>query len=427
VVEQVNWICLDPSLDKSHYMKILFLSRWFPYPPDNGAKLRVYNLLQRLSIKHQVDLISFIEQNPEPSQMEIMGSMCGKIETVLYKPFEPGSWKAILGFFSLSPRSVTDTYLPEFQHVVNDSVHSRNPDLIIASQIDMAPYARTAKSPLKILEEIELGSLYEQYSSERHPIRRVRRGMMWWKVKNYVARLLKDFDATTVVSQIEAERIRPFLPPGHLLEILPNAVDTNACCTENIQVEPDMLIYTGALSFEPNFDAVRYFLGHILPYVRTRRPAVRLSVTGSIDSVPIEMLGETNGTIFTGWLEDVRPVIARSWISVVPLRRGGGTRLKILESLSIGTPVVSTSKGAEGLDLIPGKEILIADDPEDFAEQVLQLLSNPELREELSQNGRRAVEERYDWNMVSNSLERLIEMVVLKRFEIGTTLTDQST
>jgi glycosyltransferase involved in cell wall biosynthesis len=372
-------------------------------------------------------LISFIEQNPEPSQMEIMGSMCGKVETVLYKPFEPGSWKAILGFFSLSPRSVTDTYLPEFQHVVNDSVHSRNPDLIITSQIDMAPYARTAKSPLKILEEIELGSLYEQYSNERHPIRRVRRGMMWWKVKNYVARLLKDFDATTVVSQIEAERIRPFLPPGHLLEILPNAVDTNACCTENIQAEPDMLIYTGALSFEPNFDAVRYFLGHILPYVRTRRPAVRLSVTGSIDSVPIEMLGETNGTIFTGWLEDVRPVIARSWVSVVPLRKGGGTRLKILESLSIGTPVVSTSKGAEGLDLIPGKEILIADDPEDFAEQVLQLLSNPELREELSQNGRRAVEERYDWNMVSNSLERLIEMVVLKRFEIGTTFTNQST
>jgi glycosyltransferase involved in cell wall biosynthesis len=139
------------------------------------------------------------------------------------------------------------------------------------------------------------------------------------------------------------------------------------------------------------------------------------------------MLGETNGTIFTGWLEDVRPVIARSWVSVVPLRKGGGTRLKILESLSIGTPVVSTSKGAEGLDLIPGKEILIADDPEDFAEQVLQLLSNPELREELSQNGRRAVEERYDWNMVSDSLERLIEMVVLKRFEIGTTLTNQST
>ena len=86
--EQANWICLDPSLDKSHYMKILFLSRWFPYPPDNGAKLRVYNLLQRLSIRHQVDLISFIEQNPEPSQMEIMGSMCGKVETVLYKPFE---------------------------------------------------------------------------------------------------------------------------------------------------------------------------------------------------------------------------------------------------------------------------------------------------------------------------------------------------
>jgi glycosyltransferase involved in cell wall biosynthesis len=250
--------------------------------------------------------------------------------------------------------------------------------------------------------------------------------MMWWKVKNYVARLLKDFDATTVVSQIEAERIRPFLPPGHLLEILPNAVDTNTCCTENIQVEPDMLIYTGALSFEPNFDAVRYFLGHILPYVRTRRPAVRLSVTGSIDSVPIEKLGETNETIFTGWLEDVRPVIARSWISVVPLRKGGGTRLKILESLSIGTPVVSTSKGAEGLDLIPGKEILIADAPEDFGEQVLQLLSNAELREELSQNGRRAVEERYDWNMVSNRLERLIERVMLKRNKIDTTSTNRS-
>jgi glycosyltransferase involved in cell wall biosynthesis len=131
-----------------------------------------------------------------------------------------------------------------------------------------------------------------------------------------------------------------------------------------------------------------------------------------LDGVPVDRLPANDGLVLTGYLDDVRPTVARSWACVVPLRVGGGTRLKVLEAMALGTPVVSTSKGAEGLEVTSGEDILIADEPADFADATLRLLDDPALRAELAANGRRLVRGRYGWDQIGEELNRFLHQVV---------------
>jgi glycosyltransferase involved in cell wall biosynthesis len=168
------------------------------------------------------------------------------------------------------------------------------------------------------------------------------------------------------------------------------------------------LIYCGALTYKANFDAVWYFLKDVFPLIQAKIPDVSFAITGDYKGVPTEKLPKHQNVQFTGYLQDVRPAIRQSWISVVPLRIGGGTRLKILESLALGTPVISTSKGAEGLELQPGRDIIIADTPAVMAAQVIGLLKDQALRNLLSENGKKIIAEKYNWDVNKKSYDNFL-------------------
>lgn len=395
-------------------MKVLFLSRWYPYPPDNGSKIRILNLLRHLSAHHQVDLISFATEVVTDAQIAAVQPFCRRVAIIPYRPFRPGRLKALLGFFAAQPRSVIDTFNVDLQQCVDRAHRERSFDLVIASQIDMAPYALRVTGAAKIFEEVELTTLYEQFARPAPPLKKARGGLTWWKSSHYTAHLLQKFDGCTVVSEAERERVWQLLPNYQPIGIVPNGVDVTAYQGDFGPPEADSLIYSGALTYQANFDAVDYFLREIFPLIQAQRPQIKLRITGKLDGVPVERLPKTSSdrVIFSGYLPDIRPTIARSWISIVPLRLGGGTRLKILEALALGTPVVATGKGAEGLNLTPGREILLADSPADFAAAILRLLEDSLLRETLSHNGRLAVETHYDWTFIGQQFNDFIEMAV---------------
>jgi glycosyltransferase involved in cell wall biosynthesis len=173
------------------------------------------------------------------------------------------------------------------------------------------------------------------------------------------------------------------------------------------------------LTYQANFDAVNFFLREVFPHIVRSRPGVRLYVTGRLDGVAVERLPQYPNVVFTGYLPNVRPRVAQSWLCVVQLRVGGGTRLKVLEALALGTPVVSTLKGVEGLDLQPGRDLLVADGPAEFASGVLRVLSDRILREQLSVNGRRASIQ-YDWSDVGRRLTNMICSMSTPRSETQT-------
>jgi sugar transferase (PEP-CTERM/EpsH1 system associated) len=391
-------------------VNLLFLSRWFPYPPDNGSKIRIYHLLKRLATAHRVVLLSFTEEEITRLQHQAMGQHCAKIFTVPYKPFRPGALDSILGLLSPKPRSVINTFNPQMQNAVNELVKSEEIELIIASQIDMARYAVSAPPIPKILEELEL-AIYTERLQKASGLKQLRHRLTWLKHRRYVGQLLPQFDGCTVVSAQERALALKINPHYKNLVVISNGVDTQHNIPGLQPPEANTLIYSGALSYWANFDAVHFFLAEIFPLIQQNVPDVKFYVTGKTSAETQARLPQRKNVFFTGYLPDIRPKIAGSWASVVPLRAGGGTRLKILEALALGTPVVATQKGAEGLEVEPEQDILIADTPAEFARAVIRLLDDADLRRKLSLHGRQTVEQKYDWQNIGQRLNDLIETI----------------
>jgi glycosyltransferase involved in cell wall biosynthesis len=395
-------------------MRILLLSRWFPYPADNGSKIRILNILRQLAKRHEVSLLSFAPDNVPTEHSRALQSVCSIIETVRYRPYRPWSRRALTGLLDERPRSVVDTLSQEMTQRAARLTRQWSPEVVIASQIDMAPYALQLEAGARVLEELEVTALYQAYAYARG-FSRLRAGLTWWKLARYIRRILPAFDLCTVVSEAEQKRLLAVTAESGRVEVAPNGLDLSRYAGAPELPVPETLIYAGALTYSANFDAVEYFLRDIYPRILAQRPGAKFVVTGPLEGVPTNRLPRPSGLTLTGYLEDVRPAIACSWASVVPLREGGGTRLKILESLALGTPVVATRKGAEGLELVAGRDALIADDAASFASATLTLLADPDLRARLSQQGRRVVEMRYDWRAIGERLNNLLEEVVADR------------
>lgn len=390
-------------------MRILFLSRWYPYPPSNGSKLRIYNLLRGLAQKHELTLLSFVDQPDAEPNLNGLQSLCSKIHIVPWKPFEPGSKQAVFGFFSAKPRSVIDTFSPQMKQCLESLLAENHYDLVIASQVDMAAYSPYFQGVPAIFEELEVGVLYERFYRGHPWQHRLRNGLTWFKHRRYLSSLLQNFQAGTVVSHREKQYLAQEINNPTPIKIIPNCVQL--ADYKNIQEEPqpNTLIFIGAFSYSPNYEAMQWFLRDVWPIVLNQVDKAQLSITGNHGNRP---LPSTKNVTLTGFVDDIRPLVARAWASIVPLQEGGGTRLKILEAMALGTPVIATSKGAEGLDAEPDKHLLIADTPQDFAQAVVKLLNNAELRQELSGNAFELMRTTYDWDLIMPRFLDLAEQAV---------------
>jgi sugar transferase (PEP-CTERM/EpsH1 system associated) len=397
-------------------MKILFLSSWFPYPPDNGSRIRIFNLIKQLSEEHAITLLSFARDGKvTEDRLKAMRHYCSTVQAIPLAPFRPSSFHSILGLFSSRPRSFVDTYSRPMQRAVEQARKEEDFSVVIASEMATAPYAVTLEDLPRILEELQLATFWEQYTSQSCVGRRLRYGLMWWKTRRFTAHLLRQFDGCTVASQQERANVLSIAPNCQHVVVVPNGVDLDRYKGHFGAPEPGTLVFPGALTYGANFDAMAFFLHKVFPLVKARRPEVTLRITGKTDGVPVDRLPLDESVILTGYLDDVRPAVAQSWACVVPLRVGGGTRLKILEAMALGTPVVSSSKGAEGLEATRDEDILIADTPAEFADAVLRLLSDGALRARLAVNGRRLVESRYGWRVIGGRLDQLLRRVVKER------------
>lgn len=401
-------------------MRILFLSGWFPYPPDNGARMRNYNLLRQLARWHEVVLLSFVrEERVGKIDLGAVDPFCRVLGTMPYRRFPLSRRQALLGLFSTWPRSLLENHNPEMDAQIRGALHQYTFDLIIASEIGpgmcTAPYVLGLDGIPRVIEDLELLMMWNQIQAQNTWMGRVRLGVTCWKQRRYTAHLLCQIEGCTVASDQERALLRSIAPDFEPLAVIPNGVDLGLYEGDWGPSAPDTLIFPGALTYGANFSAMAFFLRAVFPLIRSQRPGVTLRITGRTDGASLRHLPANDGVILTGYLEDVRPAVAQSQVCVAPLVTGGGTRLKILEAMALGTPVVSTSRGAEGLEVTPGDDILIADEPAEFADAVVRLLGDQALRAKLAAKGRRLVYEQYGWERIGKKLDRLLRQVVEKR------------
>ena len=389
-------------------MHILFLSRWQPFPPNNGSKLRIYNLLKLISQVHQVTLLSFrdaAESIPTPD-----GDLSNLVDfqTIPYKPFEPDNWRSRLGFFSVQPRFVTDTYSQTMQAAIIDVLQRSKIDLVIASQIDMAMYRPVFQHLPALFEEVEIGVFTQRVQEAGTNVKRWRNRLTWLKHRRYVENLLNAYQISTVVSEQEARLLQSAVCQKQNIRVIPNCVNLSEYEAFHTAPVPQQMIFCGSFRYEPNYQAMEWFVEQVFPLVFEAYPGARLVITGDPAG---KDFSEHPNIIQTGLVQDIRPWVAQSWISLAPIHAGGGTRLKILEAMGLKSAVVSTSKGVEGLDVQDGEHLLIADHPADFASAICRLFEDTRLRDRLVTNAHARIAEKYDWQRLAPEILNILDNI----------------
>lgn len=391
-------------------MKMLFISAWFPYPPDNGARVRAYNLIKALSRRHEVFLISLMQEDSRAENARHLDGLCEVVSLHPSRWFRPGTVRSTLGYLSRRPRSVVDTFEPSVARAVREAAARIRPDTIVASSIGAAEY---------VPHDLGIPTVLEQHNCEYAVLKRkanlaggLRGKIGWKKFARWEASVCRKFSTVTVVSKEDRRLLAMAAPDLVDLPVIPNGVDTEHFAFRENVSSGRYLIYNGALTYGANLDAVRWFASDIYPLLNEARAGIKLRVTGRADGADLSGVIDCPGIELTGYVADIRGLLAQSAACVVPLRQGGGSRLKILEAMAAGVPVVSTSVGAEGIDVSEGEHLLIADSPKDFASAIDRLLSDPRLAQGLAKRARQLVEEQYSWREIGEAFVRVVEDAV---------------
>ncbi|MHB1317989.1 MAG: glycosyltransferase, partial [Anaerolineae bacterium] len=321
----------------------------------------------------------------------------------------------------LSPQPISTLPIAPMRAEVDRLLRGCTWDAVIASTETMATYVlRAPRGVARILEE---HNAFSRWMGDRHAaatgrLSRAQTWVSWQKTRAYERRLFPHFDMVTMVAaqdrDASLELVAGDKPP---IAVVPNGVDCEHNRPGFASPRPGSLVYNGAMTYSANYDAIRFFLRDVYPQVRARVPGATLTITGSTADVDLTGLALDDSVRLSGYVDDVRPVIGGSAVCVVPLRQGSGTRLKILEAMALGVPVVSTRKGAEGLDVMDGEHLLLADNSHDLAEAAVRALEDESLRTMLSINARALVEERYDWRAIGAGFSRLVEEAVGRKRE----------
>lgn len=398
-------------------MRILWVKAGGLVPPDTGGKIRSYNILRQLAKHHAVTLFSFHAAHDNDAHAEL-----GRIfQRVVLVPLDLPATKSAgesldysVHLFSREPYNLTKYCRPVVRNKLRALLQEETYDVLLCDFLAAAGAIPWDLPCPKVLfaHNVEAIIWQRHYEVARNPLWKALSWREWKRMEAAERRYLQKADHIIAVSENDRAAFAKFLGPQKLSVILTGA-DTEFFQPSQENEIPNSLVFTGSMDWLPNEDGIFYFADKIFPLIRRQTPNVTLCVVGRKPSRRLQDLASRTPDIqLTGWVEDVRPYLAKSAVCIVPLRIGGGTRLKIFEAMSMAKAIVSTSIGAEGLPVENGKHLLVADDPESFAQSTLQLLSIASQRAQIGCAARRLVEENYSWAKVSKGFAEVLENVV---------------
>ncbi len=405
----------------SERLRILYVCQVPPSPPRFGAQVRIHGLMTAIAARHDVSVVCCAEPGEAEGARRALRDYCRDVEVVVERASTSAVRKRLLQLRSLASARTFERCLftlPERPRRL-DAVLGREPFDVVNVEGPFVAHHRFRRSPRGAPEpRLVLDEHNVEFDVHRQVARgggglarRLYSGVNWRKMRREEQAVWDRVDAIAVTSTHDAARVLSARPAARVA-VVPNGVDVERYRARPGDPPPDRstLLFFGALDYHPNGDGILWFLDEVWPRVLRTHPAARLKVVGR--RPPPALLARRGPDVeVVGFVEDLRPTLAAAAAVVVPLRLGGGTRLKILEAMAMSRPVVSTSLGVEGLAAAHGRELLLADDPERFAGEVRRLLDDPALGAALGQTARALVERRYSWRASANALERLLREV----------------
>lgn len=384
-------------------MRILFITEQFPYPLFDGGNLRTFHILKGLAQEHEVHLLSHAptQGTPPAGTFDDLGSVVTVSKPNTLTRLTANSLRyGTSGYPLFILKNWSSSILSEADALLSQSSF----DAIHFNHLDTACYALRRGWPhLKVFDSHNcLAALAKQVSGEQGSwLRRQVYAREARQLAEMEKTVCRQMDITLTCSEDDARALTELGSTGTHV-VAPNGVDTTHFSppTDEQPIEPSTLVFTGAMDYYPNEQAAIYFCQEVMPLLRRRRPDVKLYLVGKSPTQQVLRLHDDQNVFVTGRVDDVRPYVQKAAAVVVPLRHGSGTRLKILEAFSMGKAVVSTTRGVEGIPAQPGREILIADSPHAFDDQVQQLLDAPKLAARIGGAAREFVEARYDWEQI---------------------------
>ncbi len=393
-------------------MKILFISENFPYPLDSGGRIRSYHIMKGLSQEHDVTLVTTIEREQQRQYLPELENVCHEVRAVSTAEetrFALGL-KLLKSLVSPTPIVVERHYAPEVSREIQRLLTDTAFDVVHFDHLDASFYLSCVPEGVKtVLDEHNIVSnqVKTSIAAEHNHLKKWYMQFQLGKTLRYESETCPKMNQCFVCSDIDKDYLLDMAPDAAVTTI-PNGVDLDYFgdrswfdSARHAQ-EPYSIVFVGMLDYGPGGVAIRYFCQEILPLLQRRIPGIRFYVIGQNPPTYLKTLAAQNpdNIVLTGRVDDIRPYVARSKVFVVPLRSGSGTRLKILDAMAMGIPVVSTSIGAEGLEVESGQHILLADTPETFSEAVLRLLQDEPFAVVIRENARQFVSETYSWNTI---------------------------
>ena len=423
--------------------RILFLTELLPYPLVSGAKIRAYYVLRHLAARHEVTLLSFVRPDDRPEHSAHLRTFLHELHTVPMQRSWPRNVRAGLSsLLSGQPAIIARENIGAMRHKVQELLASAPYDLIHADQIPMAQYGllgRGSRAPVPVQGAgAPVKRLLDQHNATFQIVERLAQHEPHWWTRLFLHRearafsryeldACRCFDHVTFVTAedrqaLQTLRIRggsilrcdPSLDSATILSadrttIIPICIDAGAVRPVAPTPAPFRVTHVGTMNWPPNVEGLLWFWEQVWPQVRERAPGARLTVIGKNPPDRIRALDRQADVDVLGYVDDLAPYLADTAAFVIPLRAAGGMRVKILDAWSWGLPIVSTTIGAEGISYQDGDQILLADTPDLFGQAVQRLLADEGLRARLRANGRKWVEDRYDWRQVYGAWDQVYD------------------
>jgi glycosyltransferase involved in cell wall biosynthesis len=420
-------------------LNILFLTQIIPYPPDAGPKVKTWHVLRYLVQRgHRVTLASFVRPE-ERAHVPVLEELCAQVYTVPIHRSRPADilyW--LRSHLTDRPFLIERDDLRGMHNLIQQILSTGKIDAIHADQLTMTQYALHTREEQDVLghnrrTESNHGPalIFDAHNAVWTIIERMKHNAPWFlkpvlaleagRVKRYEGKVIRQFDQTMAVTEIDrhALSIAAFSnpddasPPSPAIPVIPIAVDTNQLRPVERRSGSTGIVTLGTLHYPPNADGIRWFMHEVFPLIQAQVPEATLTIIGK--NPPKDFLERAShqpqSVRVTGYVPDLTPYLEQAALMVVPVRAGGGMRVRILEAFARAIPVVTTTIGLEGIDAQPGEEVLLADTPSDFASAVVQLLQDESLQARLATQGRKLAEENYDWRVVLKAMDTIYEQI----------------